>query len=128
VPRPVSGARGAASVPSGPPVQPPQPYRPPYAQPVQPAPVPKPEGSGGRQVLIVLAVVLALLVLLCAGVISFLYKQGKQNSSSIGRSATMVVAHKGTADGEPLAASYRLTRQAGANPGWNRANEGRQTL
>ncbi|WP_433299606.1 serine/threonine-protein kinase [Actinoplanes sp. CA-030573] len=129
VPRPVSGARGAASVPSGPPVQPQQPYRPPYA-PVQPAPAAKPESSAGRQVLIVLAVVLALLVLLCAGVISFLYKQGKQNSGNgaLGRPASGAVVHLGAASGEPLAASYRLTRQAGVNPGWTRANEGRQTL
>jgi serine/threonine protein kinase len=124
VPRPVSGARGAASVPSGPPVQP---YRPPYGAPAQPASTAKPETSAGRQVLIVLAVVLALLVLLCAGVISFLYKQGRQNSNSLGRPPSMAVVHTGTADSEPLAASYRLTRQAGVNPGWNR-NEGRQTL
>jgi serine/threonine-protein kinase len=125
VPRPVSGARGAASVPSGPPVQP---YRPPYGAPAQPASTAKPESSAGRQVLIVLAVVLALLVLLCAGVISFLYKQGKQKSSALSdRPVTAVVVHTGTADNEPLAASYRLTRQAGAKPGWTR-NEGRQTL
>jgi serine/threonine-protein kinase len=85
----------------------------------------RPESSAGRQVLIVLAVVLALLVLLCAGVISFLYKQGQQNQSS-GRHADVV--HMGVAGSEPSATSYRLTRQAGALPGWNRANEGRQTL
>jgi len=81
-------------------------------------------------VLIVLAVVLALLVLLCAGVISFLVKQGRQNNnggSSIGRLAPASVVHTGTADTEPLAASYRLTRQAGVIPGCNRY-EGRQTL
>lgn len=123
VPRPVSGARGAASVPSGPPVQP-QPYRQPY-QP-QPAPAAKPESSGGRQVLIVLAIVLALLVLLCAGVISFLLKQGQDNNSGALTGATVV--HTGVTGGDPPAASYRLITQAGANPGWIRANEGRQTL
>ncbi|MBM2616818.1 protein kinase [Actinoplanes sp. LDG1-06] len=118
VPRPVSGARGAASVPSGPPVQP-QPYRQPYQpQPARPAQATKPESSGGRQVLIVLAVVLALLVLLCAGVISFLYNQ--QNAMGTGNT--------GVTGGDPTVASYRLTTQAGANPGWIRANEGRQTL
>ena len=122
-PRPVSGARGAASVPSGPPGPPvqPQPYRQPYQQ--APAPVAKPESSGGRQVLIVLAVVLALLVLLCAGVISFLYKQGQNNSA-----AAVAVVRTGVAGGAPSTASYRLMKQAGANPGWIRANEGRQTL
>ncbi|MEU8816441.1 protein kinase [Actinoplanes sp. NPDC048796] len=114
--RPVSGARGAASVPSGPPVQP-QPYRQPYQS--QPAPAAKPESSGGRQVLIVLAVVLALLVLLCAGVISFLLKQGQDNAA---------VFHTGVDGGAPPAASYRLITQTGANPGWISANEGRQTL
>src|SRR5882724_2514146 len=84
VPGPVSGARGAASVPSGPPVQPQayrQPSAPPFGQYQQPVAPSRPEGSGGRQVLIVLAVVLALLVLLCAGVISFLYKQGNKGNA-----------------------------------------------
>jgi serine/threonine protein kinase len=133
VPRPVSGARGAASVPSGPPVQP-QGYRPPSAPPFgqyhQPVPAARPEGSGGRQVLIVLAVVLALLVLLCAGVISFLYKQGKdKGNASLGDTRRVAaVVHTGVSDGEPPGTSYRLNKQTGANPGWIRANEGRQTL
>ncbi len=139
VPRPVSGARGAASVPSGPPVTsgppmpsgPPAPHSPyrPY-QPPQPMPAAKPESSAGRQVLIVLAVVLGLLVLLCAGVISFLVKQGQENSTSlpISREVRTTVVRTGVADSEPSVASYRLTMQAGANPGWFRANEGRQTL
>jgi eukaryotic-like serine/threonine-protein kinase len=130
VPRPVSGARGAASVPSGPPVQP-QPYRQPSAPPynrAQPVPMAKPESSGGRQVLIVLAVVLALLVLLCAGVISFLVKAQKENSNALrDRPLPAIVVPLGVT-GEPPAASYRLIKQAGANPGWTRANEGRQTL
>jgi eukaryotic-like serine/threonine-protein kinase len=133
VPRPVSGARGAASVPSGPPVQP-QGYRPPSAPPFgqyhQPAPAARPEGSGGRQVLIVLAVVLALLVLLCAGVISFLYKQGKdKGNASLGDTrGVAAVVQKGVSDGAPPGTSYRLSKQTGAKPGWIRANEGRQTL
>ena len=126
VSRPVSGARGAASVPSGAPVRP-QPYRTPYAP--QPTPMAKPESSGGRQVLIVLAVVLALLVLLCAGVISFLVKQGQQNNGALSdRRADAAVVHTGVAGGQPSGASYRLPTQAGATPGWFRANEGRQTL
>jgi serine/threonine-protein kinase len=133
MPRPVSGARGAASVPSGPPVQP-QGYRPPSAPPFgqyhQPTPPARPEGSGGRQVLIVLAVVLALLVLLCAGVISFLYKQGKdKGNASLGDTRrNAAVVHTGVSDGAPPGTSYRLSKQAGAKPGWIRANEGRQTL
>ena len=130
VQRPVSGARGAASVPpvsSGPPApQAPPPYRPPY-QP-QAAPMAKPESSGGRQVLIVLAVVLGLLVLLCAGVISFLVNQGRAMGPPHGPHEPAIAVQKGVADGEPSATSYRLTLQAGAIPGWFRANEGRQTL
>jgi serine/threonine protein kinase len=128
VPRPVSAggqARGAASVP---PLQ--QPYRHPSAPPgtQQPAPTKDPEGSGGRQVLIVLAVVLALLVLLCAGVISFLLKQGGA-SSSLGQlrpSATGV--HAGTATETLSTASYRLIQQVGGPRGLDHASEGLQTL
>ncbi|WP_250031965.1 serine/threonine-protein kinase [Paractinoplanes maris] len=133
VPRPVSGHRGAASVPSGPPAPKPvsQPVQPQaYRQPYQPqgTPAAKPQSSGGRQVLIVLAVVLALLVLLCAGVISFLYKQGQVTSSGSGAPISATVVRTGVTGGDPQAASYRLTKQTGANPGWIRANEGRQTL
>jgi serine/threonine-protein kinase len=130
--RPVSGARGAASVPSGPPV-PPQAYRqpsaPPFGQYQQPTPAARPEGSGGRQVLIVLAVVLALLVLLCAGVISFLVKQQNKGNAALGDTrAHATVVHTGVSDGAPPAASYRLSKKTGTKPGWIRANEGRQTL
>ncbi|MGX6605420.1 protein kinase domain-containing protein [Micromonosporaceae bacterium Da 78-11] len=136
VPRPVSGARGAASVPSGPPVQP-QPYQPlpsgpSYNRQPQPQPQPmqmaKPESSGGRQVLIVLAVVLALLVLLCAGVISFLYKAQQDSTTMRGWPNTRATVVQMGATGEPPAASNRLIKQAGAKPGLIRANEGRQTL
>jgi serine/threonine protein kinase len=123
VPRPVSGAqaRGAASVP---PAQQ-QPFRQPAAPSVQqpPRPAGKPENSGGRQVLIVLAVVLALLVLLCAGVISFLLKQGNN-----GALAPAGFARAGVADVGSSAASYRLMEQVGAQPSLKYASKGRQTL
>ncbi|MEV6492889.1 serine/threonine protein kinase, partial [Actinoplanes sp. NPDC051633] len=132
VPRPVSGAqaRGAASVP---PAQ--QPYRhpsvPPMAQhPHQPQMKPQPQpqqGSGGRQVLIVLAVVLALLVLLCAGVISFLLNQG--NTIALGGSAANVaVVRTGVAGEGTPATSYRLREQAADQRGLNGSSEGRHTL
>jgi serine/threonine-protein kinase len=122
----VSGAqaRGAASVP---PAQPP--YRHPSAPPVQhqpmqhqPAPGAKPENSGGRQVLIVLAVVLALLVLLCAGVISFLYKQGNSAMAPIG------VARTGADGVGSPPASYGLMKQVGVISDLTQASKGRQTL
>ncbi|AGZ38347.1 serine/threonine-protein kinase [Actinoplanes friuliensis] len=128
IPRPVSGAqaRGAASVP---PAQ--QPYRHPSAPPMQQhQPMQggkQADGSGGRQVLIVLAVVLALLVLLCAGVISFLLNQGNTNAmGDHGNRSTVVVA--GSADQRTSATSYRLTKQAAAPHSLNHATEGRQTL
>nr|BFE66857.1 hypothetical protein GCM10020092_001580 [Actinoplanes digitatis] len=126
IPRPVSGgqARGAASVP---PAQ--QPYRHPSAPPMQHHPIQggKPEGSGGRQVLIVLAVVLALLVLLCAGVISFLLKQG--NTGAIGDLADRpTIAGAGSAAQWTPVASYRLPKQAAAPGNLHHATEGRQTL
>ena len=135
MPRPVSGAqaRGAAQVP---PAQ--QPYRHPSAPPMnhqalppmgahpaQQAPA-KSESSGGRQVLIVLAVVLALLVLLCAGVISFLLKQG--DTTAMGGGAHPAAVHPGVADEGTSAASYRLMKQAAGSRGLDPASEGRQTL
>ena len=128
VPRPVSGgqARGAASVP---PLQ--QPYRHPSAPPgtqQHQIPAAKPDSSGSRQVLIVLAVVLALLVLLCAGVISFLLKQGG-NSSSLGRIGPHVTIVRAGVAAETLSsASYRLIQQVGGPPGLDHASKGRQTL
>jgi serine/threonine-protein kinase len=133
VPRPVSGAqaRGAAAVP---PAQ--QPYRhpsvPPMGQPMPGSgagqrPTGKAESSGSRQVLIVLAVVLALLVLLCAGVISFLLKQG--NTGALGGGVSRAPgAYSGVADGGTVAASYRLMNQAAGPRGLHDASEGRQKL
>jgi len=90
-------------------------------------------------VLIVLAVVLALLVLLCAGVISFLLKQGNTGAlAAAGRgfsavsegsgSAPAGVASAGVVDTGSSAASYRLIKQAAGTHSLNSASEGRQTL
>ena len=139
MPRPISGsqARGAASVPPlhqppqqqyrhpGPP-QPQMPQRPMSQQPMSQQPMAggRAESSGGRQVLIVLAVVLALLALLCAGVITFLYKQRTGTSAVAGNPA---VVRTGVADEGTSAASYRLMKQV-AYRGLTQASEGRQTL
>ena len=86
----------------------------------------KADSSGGRQVLIVLAVVLALLVLLCAGVISFLLKQ---SNSALGTPRTQTPAvHTGVVDERTSAASYRLMKQAAAPRSPTLTSEGRQTL
>jgi serine/threonine-protein kinase len=133
VPRPVSGAqaRGAASVP---PAQ--QPYRQASPAPQQHPMAPphpmsqhhsaKPDSSGSRQVLIVLAVVLALLVLLCAGVISFLVKQ---NNSQVTGAATLgaAVARPGATGGGSPGATYRRMQEASRDggPTWSVNGSGR---
>lgn len=131
MPRPVSGgqARGAASVP--PAQQQQQPYRHPSAPMGHPAQQPpaKAESSGSRQVLIVLAVVLALLVLLCAGVISFLVNQGGTGALGQGSAyAPGVRIHSGVETDGTVAASYRLRKQAAGPGGLNYVSEGRRTL
>jgi serine/threonine-protein kinase len=97
----------------------------------QQMPMAKPEGSFGRQVLIVLAVVLALLVLLCAGVISFLYRHGNTTAAAevtLGdRSSSAAILRMGVAADRVSSASYRLIK-ADAQLGPIRPNEGRQTL
>jgi serine/threonine-protein kinase len=87
---------------------------------------PRAESSGGRQVLIVLAVVLALLVLLCAGVISFLLKQG--DTTAMDGGPRPAVVSPGVADEGTSAASYRLMKQAAGWRGLDPASEGRHTL
>jgi serine/threonine protein kinase len=128
--RPVSGAqqaRGAASVPSsGAPAYRPAAPGPGPAQGVRPQV--RPEGSGSRQVLIVLAVVLAILVLLCAAVISFLVSQGKDNYQGLSGSAPLsTVTSRGADGGTSPSTSYRLMKQAAFSRGIN-PTEGRQTL
>ncbi len=87
----------------------------------------KAEGSGGRQVLIVLAVVLALRVLLCAGVISFLLKQS--DTAALGASGwNATVVPTGVAGEGTPATSYRLREQASDSRAPTSASEGRQTL
>jgi eukaryotic-like serine/threonine-protein kinase len=79
---PAGYPRGAAIVPparsgqpAGMPGRPGQPYG--YGPAQQPE-----DGSTNRQILIVLAVVLGVLVLLCAGLISYLVRQGSENNAS----------------------------------------------
>jgi serine/threonine-protein kinase len=139
-PRPMSNgqARGAASVPpatNGQPWPAPPPMRPPshpqatypQARPQQPrTPAGPPPRSGGRQVLIVLAVVLALLVLLCAGVISFLASQGYLTGQGpAGTSPRPATFQAGVLGGRPSDTPYRLMKQAQS---LTHASEGRQTL
>ena len=72
---------------------------------------------------IVLAVVLALLVLLCAGVISFLYNQG--NSKAMAQSEG---ARPGVVDWSSSPASYLLMKHVDTRRSLTQASEGRQTL
>jgi serine/threonine-protein kinase len=98
----------------------------------------KSDNSGSRQVLIVLAVVLALLVLLCAGVISFLVKEGNLNAMGVPLAETAPTAQGAAVVNQPEA-SYRLGRPVLHDAGPARSvygsgqsdfpmTEGRQTL
>ncbi|HEX8627783.1 MAG TPA: serine/threonine-protein kinase [Catenuloplanes sp.] len=150
-------ARGAATVPARPQPEPPrpQPARPQPPQPAgrtyQPAPPPRtyqpaapppyqpaapPQRSGGRQFLIVVAVVLALLVLLCAGVISYLLKPGALGTSSAPLPVGVAVASNAHAE-QLSGTSYRLRQQNAqrwaltwfgdsSGPGYLHTTEGRQ--
>ncbi|MDQ7906975.1 serine/threonine-protein kinase [Phytohabitans sp. ZYX-F-186] len=121
-----SGYRpGAASVPpgrpvvptNGPPTRPGQPYGYPPAQPE--------DSSTNRQILIVLAVVLGVLVLLCAGLISYLLgQQGNQsNSSSVPTGLQMWVRQDAPLKRPvPSGGAGSMTR-----PGDAQTSEGRQT-
>jgi serine/threonine-protein kinase len=101
------------------------------AYPPQATPAAKPESTFGRQVLVVLAVVLALLVLLCAGVISFLLRHGNGTpaaSNTLGYHSSSAAILRSDVVADPvLVASYRLMK-ADAQLGSIRPNEGRQTL
>jgi hypothetical protein len=119
VPPPQAGPahpRGGTAVPQAQPAAAPG-----YRYPVAPPPVPRPaEGSGNRQLLIMLAVVLAVLVLLCAGVIAYL--SGQANANPAG-AAGMVTATSQNASGQGYAAGapYRRVERD------DLMSEGRQT-
>jgi eukaryotic-like serine/threonine-protein kinase len=116
---------GAASVPpnrpvaptTGPPARPGQPYG---YQPAQPE-----DSSTNRQILIVLAVVLGVLVLLCAGLISYLVgQQGNQNnSSSVPTGLQMWVRQDATLERPVPSVGAGSTTRPGDAP----TSEGRQT-
>ncbi len=142
IPRPTSGARGAASVRqnSGAPLRGPAPENwrapvpqsggaPPYRPPVSKAPVAGQMGGSNRQLLIVLAVVLAIAVLLCAGVISFLISEKKKKSTPQGMVVLRTAVVATDVNGEPRAwTSYRLMKQAATSRSLTHVTEGRQTL
>jgi len=76
------------------------------------APAAAPQGGGGRRILIVLAVILGVLVLVCAGVISYeLSKNSSGYNSSLSRDASEKVTtalHLPVDGAERAAAPYRL--------------------
>jgi serine/threonine-protein kinase len=116
---------GAASIPPGRPVVPTsgQPARPgqPYGYP----PAQPEDSSTNRQILIVLAVVLGVLVLLCAGLISYLVGQqgSKNNSSSVPTGLQMWVRQDAPLERPvPSGEAGFVTR-----PGDAQTSEGRQT-
>jgi len=119
---PISGQpqaypRGGAAVPPAQPMAAPG-----YRYPVAPAPVARPaEGSGNRQLLIMLAVVLGVLVLLCAGVISYLYSRGANANSASAAGMVTAVSQNPPGPVDAAVAPYRRVERDGL------MSEGRQT-
>lgn len=117
---PVSGVpnRGAAAVPVPPAAPAPRPQPAPGYSPYQrPAPgTPHPAPSGTRPMLVVLAVVLAVLVLICSGVIGYELRKGREEGANYNGSAStsMVTARYQSPDGRDAGrgAPYRQMQRS----------------
>ncbi|MEU8332530.1 protein kinase [Micromonospora sp. NPDC048839] len=116
--------RGAAAVPSAPPRQQ-QPAA--YARQAVPS-APSPEPRRSRPGLVLLAILLAALVLLCSGVISYKLKQS-QAGEPVGTSAGTTPAGALRLDGrdDPTQTSYRREIRLQPGDGGTTTSEGRQT-
>jgi len=127
---------GHVPTPSGPPASPIGPGNYPRGSAVVPPPPPRAdggygypvapvaasgEGDGGanRQLLIMLAVVLGVLVLLCAGVISYLYSRESSKADALSVGMVTSVRQIPTGRDAPIGAPYRR--------GDDRMTEGRLT-
>ncbi|HEX2773219.1 MAG TPA: hypothetical protein VHN18_12415, partial [Micromonosporaceae bacterium] len=103
------GARGAAQVP---PARP----RPDVRHPQPGAPAPAPVRSGNRSIVVVLVLILGLLVLLCAGVISYLAGGLPLGAPSVPSGSSVAIATDGHRVGhdDPAGAPYRRMVRAAA--------------
>ncbi|MEU8180471.1 protein kinase [Micromonospora sp. NPDC049047] len=118
--------RGAAAVPSAPPPRQQQPAA--YArQAVGSTPSPEPRRS--RPGMVLLAILLAVLVLLCSGVISYNLKKQSQAGEPFGTSARTATSGALRADGRDdlTQTSYRREIRLQPGDGGTTTSEGRQT-
>ncbi|MBM7491718.1 serine/threonine-protein kinase [Micromonospora luteifusca] len=116
--------RGAAAVPSAPPHQ--QPAA--YARPAGPS-VPSPEPRRSRPGMVLLAILLAVLVLLCSGVISYNLRKQSQAGERAGLTPRAVTSGALRLDGrdDPARTSYRREIRLQPGDGGTTTSEGRQT-
>ncbi|GGO06587.1 serine/threonine-protein kinase [Micromonospora parathelypteridis] len=117
--------RGAAAVPSAPPRQQ-QPSA--YARPAGPS-APSPETRRSRPGMVLLAILLAVLVLLCSGVISYNLKKRSQAGEPAALTARTVTSGALRLDGrdDPTRTSYRREIRLQPGDGGTTTSEGRQT-
>ncbi|MET8040698.1 protein kinase [Micromonospora sp. NPDC005215] len=117
--------RGAAAVPSAPPRQQ-QPAA--YARQAVPS-APSPEPRRSRPGMVLLAIFLAVLVLLCSGVISYNLKKQSQAGEPVGTSARTATSGALRLDGrdDPTQTSYRREIRLQPGDGGTTTSEGRQT-
>ncbi|MGI5524742.1 protein kinase domain-containing protein [Micromonospora sp. CA-259024] len=122
---PTGYPRGAAAVPSAPPRQE---HPPAYARPAGPA-VPSPEPGRSRPGMVLLAILLAVLVLLCSGVISYNLRKQSQTGESAGLTPRTVTSGALRLDGrdDPTQTSYRREIRLQPGDGGTTTSEGRQT-
>ncbi|MDG4806998.1 protein kinase [Micromonospora sp. WMMD1120] len=117
--------RGAAAVPSGPPRQD---HPPAYARPAGPgAPAPEPQRS--RPGMVLLAILLAVLVLVCSGVISYNLRKQSQAGAAAGLAPRTVTSGALRPDGrdDSTWTSYRREMRLQPGDGGTTTSEGRQT-
>ncbi|MFG1649093.1 protein kinase [Micromonospora sp. NPDC049275] len=122
---PANYPRGAASVP---PAQTRQEHQPAYARQAGPA-LPAPEPRRSRPGMVLLAVLLALLVLLCSGVISYNLRKQSQNGAAGTPAGQTVTSGALRLDGRDDATrtSYRREVRLRPGDGGTTTSEGRQT-
>ncbi|WCN81602.1 serine/threonine-protein kinase [Micromonospora sp. LH3U1] len=123
---PTGYPRGAAAVPSAP--QPRQEHPPAYARQAGPA-SPSPEPRRSRPGMVLLAILLAMLVLLCSGVISYNLRKQSQAGEPTGLAARTVTSGALRLDerDDPTRTSYRREVRLQPGDGGTTTSEGRQT-
>ncbi|MEV4761451.1 protein kinase [Micromonospora chokoriensis] len=117
--------RGAAAVPSAPPRQE---HPPAYVRQAGPS-VPSPEPRRSRPGMVLLAILLAVLVLVCSGVISYNLRKQSQAGEPAGLTPRAVTSGALRLDGrdDPTVTSYRREVRLQPDGGGTTTSEGRQT-